>query len=66
MMIINGRSISLAKPLSLSDLLKREGWLEDDRIAVELNGNIVRRSQWDSEICNDGDSIEVVRFVGGG
>ena len=36
------------------------------RIAVERNGDIIFKSQYDSTILEDGDSIEVVSFVGGG
>ena len=36
------------------------------RIAVEINGNIVPKSKYDSTILNDGDTVEIVGFVGGG
>ena len=36
------------------------------RIAVERNGDIVFKSQYDSTILQDGDSLEIVSFVGGG
>jgi sulfur carrier protein len=36
------------------------------RIAVECNGDIVPRSQYDITVLQDGDSVEVVSFVGGG
>lgn len=36
------------------------------RIAVECNGHIVPKSDYDSTILKDGDVIEVVSFVGGG
>ena len=36
------------------------------RIAVECNGDIVPRSQYDITVLKDGDSVEVVSFVGGG
>ena len=36
------------------------------RIAVERNGDIIFKSQYDSTVLEDGDSIEVVSFVGGG
>ncbi len=36
------------------------------RIAVERNGNIVPKAQYDSTVLVDGDVIEVVSFVGGG
>lgn len=36
------------------------------RIAVEINGNIVPKAQYDKTILQDGDNVEVVSFVGGG
>ena len=39
---------------------------EAKRIAVERNGDIVFRSQYDVTVLEDGDSLEIVCFVGGG
>jgi len=36
------------------------------RVAVELNGDIVAKAQYSDTIFKDGDSVEVVSFVGGG
>ena len=36
------------------------------RIAVERNGAIVPKAQYADTVLQDGDSIEVVSFVGGG
>lgn len=36
------------------------------RVAVEVNGDIVPRLQYGECILRDGDSVEIVRFVGGG
>lgn len=36
------------------------------RIAVECNGDIVPKSQYDNTVLQDGNSVEVVSFVGGG
>ncbi len=35
-------------------------------IAVECNGTIVPKKDYDLRVIQDGDQIEVVRFVGGG
>lgn len=37
-----------------------------NRIAVECNGKIVPKTQYDETILKDGDSVEIVHFVGGG
>jgi len=36
------------------------------RIAVELNGDILPKSQYESYILKDGDIVEIVSFMGGG
>ena len=36
------------------------------RVAVELNMDIVPRASYGETVLKDGDSVEVVRFVGGG
>ena len=36
------------------------------RIAVEKNGDIVPKSQYETVVLKDGDTVEVVSFVGGG
>ena len=40
--------------------------LAPERIAVELNGEVVRRADWPRVTLKDGDRVEVVHFVGGG
>ena len=40
--------------------------LAPERIAVELNGEVVRRAEWPRVTLREGDRVEVVHFVGGG
>lgn len=40
--------------------------LTGKRLAIEKNGEIVPRSQFDAEIINNGDKLEIVGAVGGG
>jgi sulfur carrier protein len=40
--------------------------LKADRIAVEYNGEIVRRAAWAEVSVHNGDRLEIVHFVGGG
>lgn len=39
---------------------------DSKRIAVERNGDILFKSQYNSAILENGDSLEIVSFVGGG
>ncbi len=48
--------------VALIDLLG----MKSDRVAVELNRNIVPRDRWPETLLKDGDRLEIVHFVGGG
>lgn len=49
----------------LFDVITKMG-LDPSRVAVELNGNIIPRANFKETSLSDGDSLEVVHFVGGG
>jgi len=63
--IINGETKELAKELNLARLLETFA-LPNERIAVELNKEVVRKKDWENIIIKDADKIEIVHFVGGG
>jgi sulfur carrier protein len=62
---LNGEPFEIEHPLSVVALLDR---LEIDarRVAVEHNLTIIKRQRFPEVIVNDGDSVEIVNFVGGG
>jgi thiamine biosynthesis protein ThiS len=62
---INGEARDFRDPLSLAALIEQLG-MKGDRVAVELNREIVPRPQWDKTNLRDGDRLEIVHFVGGG
>lgn len=62
---VNGKQRMLEAELSLQDLLQDLG-MTKGRIAVELNGKIVPRSQFSSQRISNLDSIEIVQAIGGG
>lgn len=64
-MKVNGETKKLLEKIPLSELLQREGY-SSDKIAVELNGEIIPRSRYASVILTDADKLEIVSFVGGG
>jgi thiamine biosynthesis protein ThiS len=66
--VLNGQTREfprLVTPAHLDDLIADLG-LKGDRVAIEHNGNIVTRAEWDSTTLADGDRLEIVHFVGGG
>ena len=64
MVKINGESFAVAGK-SIEKYLVDAGY-DTRRVAVELNGDILPKSQYENTYLNDGDSVEVVSFVGGG
>ncbi len=64
---INGeeRSFDSPPPFTLAALVEILG-MKADRVAVELNRDIVPRDRWADTRLNEGDRLEVVHFVGGG
>jgi len=64
-LLINGEERSFGDDLTLAALVDQLG-VKPDRVAVELNHNIVRRDAWGATALRDGDRLEVVHFVGGG
>ena len=59
------RSSDEEHPISTTQLLEELGY-QAGRIAVERNGEIVPKAQYGAVTLEDGDTLEVVRFVGGG
>ena len=64
-MKVNGETKKLLEKIPLSEFLQREGYAQE-KIAVELNGEIIPRSRYASIILTDADKLEIVSFVGGG
>ncbi len=64
MVKINGEVLTM-DGRSISEILAELGYTKG-RVAVECNGFIVPKSQYDSKTLSDGDKVEIVRFVGGG
>ena len=62
---LNGEALDLPDGLSVADLLERLE-LTGKRVAVELNLDIVPRSQHADTLLRDGDRVEVVHAIGGG
>jgi sulfur carrier protein len=62
---INGEPHDFPDGLTLASLVERLG-MKADRVAVELNLEIVPRASWDATSLKEGDKLEIVHFVGGG
>jgi thiamine biosynthesis protein ThiS len=62
---VNGDERQTAAGQTLAGLFV-ELSLDPQRVAVELNREIVRRTSWQETLLAEGDSLEIVEFVGGG
>jgi len=62
---INGEAREFSSISTLSDLVAQLG-MKPDRVAVELNRELVRRDRWPTTQLANGDKLEIVHFVGGG
>lgn len=64
-LIINGEEREVEAVSTLSELFVQLG-LKPDRVAVELNRELVPRDRWALAQLSSGDKLEIVHFVGGG
>jgi thiamine biosynthesis protein ThiS len=64
-LIINGEDRQFDSALTISALLERLG-MKADRVAIELNRELVPRARWTGTQLADDDKLEIVHFVGGG
>ena len=62
---LNGDPFELDQPLPVSDLLSRLA-IDPRRVAVEHNGTILKRQAFPEALVREGDTLEIVNFVGGG
>ncbi|TWT44621.1 Sulfur carrier protein ThiS [Phycisphaerae bacterium RAS1] len=64
-LMVNGEEKTLQDVRTVADLLAQFD-LPPQRVAVELNQNLVRRANFEQQALSEGDQLEIVTFVGGG
>lgn len=62
---VNGQVTEHQDNLTVAGLLRKLE-IEPLRVAVEVNLNIIRKQDYQTSVLHDGDSVEIVNFVGGG
>jgi len=62
---LNGERFELENPMSVAALLTKLD-LDPRRVAVEHNLNIMKRQTYPEILIGEGDTVEIVNFVGGG
>lgn len=65
MIKINGKAEESAAGKSIAEYLEQSGY-KATRVAVEINGDILPKAEYSQRPIAEGDTIEIVSFVGGG
>lgn len=62
---VNGNEQYLAKGSNIRALLEMVG-IHPEQVVTEYNGTILSPQQYNDTFLNDGDTVELIQFVGGG
>ncbi len=64
--VVNGEQIDCGDSLTVSKLLIEQKVKMPEMVSVELNGKILRRTEFEQTLLNDDDKVEFLYFMGGG
>jgi len=62
---LNGDPFELGSGTNLNELLNKLK-IQKNKVAVEVNGEIVEKKNYLSLVLNNNDKVEIVQFIGGG
>tara|TARA_B100001996_G_scaffold276643_1_gene217270 strand:- start:368 stop:586 length:219 start_codon:yes stop_codon:yes gene_type:complete len=62
---LNGNSYEINKGINLDQLLNKLK-IKKNKVAIEVNGNIIEKNKYSNLILNKNDRVEIVHFIGGG
>lgn len=65
-LVINGEEVTSKDGLSVSELLVEQEVKMPEMVSVEINGQILRRPEFDTTALKEGDKVEFLYFMGGG
>ncbi len=65
-LVVNGTESNLAEGMTVNQLLIAQEVKMPQMVSVELNGQILKRSEFESTTLNEGDKVEFLYFMGGG
>lgn len=67
-MLVNGEELRLSSLNEVNNLreLVLHFQMQPEIVAVDINGEIPKRTEWENIILKEEDQIEIIRFVGGG
>ncbi len=64
--VVNGEQVNCNDGLAVSELLVEQKVKMPDMVSVELNGQIVRRTEFEQTVLKNDDKVEFLYFMGGG
>tara|TARA_B100000700_G_scaffold226307_1_gene249779 strand:+ start:6 stop:224 length:219 start_codon:yes stop_codon:yes gene_type:complete len=62
---LNGNTYEISNGTNLEELLNNLK-IQKNKVAIEVNGNIIERKKYPNLILNKNDKVEIVHFIGGG
>ena len=62
---LNGAPYEINKGINLNELLNKLK-IQKNKVAIEVNGEIVQSNKYTNLILNQNDKVEIVQFIGGG
>ena len=62
---LNGKQFEINIGINLNELLNNLK-IQKNKVAIEVNGEIVEKNKFTNLILNKDDKVEVVQFIGGG
>ena len=63
---VNGEPLEIEKPINVKELLVVAKAEQPEYVTVELNGEFIDHSGFESTLVKDGDTVEFLYFMGGG
>lgn len=63
---LNGKTHEIKLGLTLINLIEELGLADRKAIAIALNGEVLKREDYAGIVLSEGDSLEIVRAIGGG
>ncbi|MEI7525003.1 MAG: sulfur carrier protein ThiS [Mariniphaga sp.] len=64
--LVNGKTQEVELPISLIDLIKKNNVEQPEMVSIQVNGEFVDRSNFDSTQINANDEVDFLYFMGGG
>lgn len=65
-LVINGKKEDVKESISVIDLIKHQGVESPEMVSIELNGEILKRDEFDTILLKENDKVEFLYFMGGG